>query len=159
MPISESCRRPRVHSELSHCIASSGFLQLYSDWGGCVSLTSLVLLSVSSSESSREAPSRCSWRRPDRLEEKLMGPPRLENTGSRCVWVNRQEHMAVNMFNHSMPRNLPLAPPPRTHDLVGVAVRWGRTVCFSASPTTLPAEYAKQGPWRTGEDLIQPRTV
>lgn len=57
----------------------------YSDGGGCVSLTSLVLLSVSSSDSSREAPSMCSWRRPDRLEEKLIGPPRLVRIGRRHV--------------------------------------------------------------------------
>lgn len=65
------------------------FLRLpwtYSDCGGCVSLMSLVLLSVSSSDSSRDAPSMCSWRRPDRLEEKLIGPPRLEGTENRCTW-------------------------------------------------------------------------
>lgn len=130
---------------MSHCIASSGFLRLYSDWGGCVSLTSLVLLSVSSSESSREAPSMCSWRRPDRLEEKLMGPPRLERTGSGCVWVNRQEHVAVSTSNHSAQQNLPPAPLPRTHDLVGAAVRWEKTVpfCLSHNPA---CRAAKAGP-------------
>lgn len=69
--------RRRPSTCMSRCVASAGFLGLYSDCGGCVSLTSLVLLSVSSSDSSREAPSMCSWRRPDRLDEKLMGPPRL----------------------------------------------------------------------------------
>lgn len=51
-------------------------------YSGCgvgvgVSLASLALLSASSSDSSTEAPSICICRRPERLEEKLMGPPRL----------------------------------------------------------------------------------
>jgi len=50
---------------------------LYSAGAGCASFTSLPLLSASSSESSSEAPSMCSWRLPDRLEEKVMGPPLL----------------------------------------------------------------------------------
>lgn len=54
-----------VTSCMSCDIASSSFsLDLLRDCGGCVSLMSLVLLSVSSSDSSRDAPSMCSWRRP-----------------------------------------------------------------------------------------------
>lgn len=54
---------------------------IYSEGGAGVSLAllSVVLFSSSSSDSSsREVPSTCSWRRPERLEEKLMGPPRLQ---------------------------------------------------------------------------------
>ncbi len=48
---------------------------LYSTWAGGVSFRSLALLSASSSENS---PSICSCLRPERLEEKLTGPPRLQ---------------------------------------------------------------------------------
>lgn len=59
---------------------ANGAMGLYSAGAGCASFTSLPLLSASSSESSREAPSICSWRLPDRLEEKVMGPPLLQTT-------------------------------------------------------------------------------
>lgn len=74
-----------------------------------------------------------------------MGPPRLERTGSGCVWVNRQEHVAVSTSNHSAQQNLPPAPLPRTHDLVGAAVRWEKTVpfCLSHNPA---CRAAKAGP-------------
>lgn len=86
--------------------------RIYSDWGGCVSLTSLVLLSVSSSDSSREAPSMCSWRRPDRLAEKLIGPPRLESRES--VWARPQQLVAGKSFNHLTTQ---LQPFLKTHQL------------------------------------------
>lgn len=56
---------------------------LYSAGAACASFTSLPLLSASSSESSREAPSMWSCRRPDRLEEKVMGPPLLQTGSTR----------------------------------------------------------------------------
>lgn len=101
---------------MSHCIASTGFLWPYSDWGGCVSLTSLVLLSVSSSDSSREAPSMCSWRRPDRLEEKLIGPPRLARIGSR--------HMGKHVKN-TWQLNCPITWWLQTSTLSSGHTTWG----------------------------------
>lgn len=54
----------------------------YSAGAGGASFTSLPLLSASSSDSSREAPSMCSCRRPERLDEKVMGPPLLRTESS-----------------------------------------------------------------------------
>ena len=102
---------------------------IYSDWGGCVSLTSLVLLSVSSSDSSRDAPSMCSWRRPDRLAEKLMGPPRLESTEN--VWARPQQHVAGKSFNH-LTTQLPALPQDAPAGGVGSS---GTAPRFPPSPT------------------------
>lgn len=56
---------------------------LYSAWAGWFSFRSLALLSASSSEKS---PSICSCLRPERLDEKLTGPPRLQE----CEWYVRE---------------------------------------------------------------------
>lgn len=68
----------------------------YSAGAGGASFTSLPLLSASSSDSSSEAPSMCSCRRPERLEEKVMGPPLLRTREQRGVRLlhspNSPEH-------------------------------------------------------------------
>uniref|UniRef100_A0A8C9EDC8 Nuclear distribution protein nudE-like 1 n=1 Tax=Phocoena sinus TaxID=42100 RepID=A0A8C9EDC8_PHOSS len=61
---------------------------------------------------SREAPSMCSWRRPDRLAEKLIGPPRLESRES--VWARPQQLVAGKSFNHLTTQ---LQPFLKTHQL------------------------------------------
>ena len=58
----------------------------YSGGGTGVSLAllSVILFSSSSSDTrSEDVPSTCSWRLPERLEEKLMGPPRLQEPRER----------------------------------------------------------------------------
>ncbi len=61
--------------------ARNEWVAVYSALEVCVSLKSPARLSASSSDMSMEAPSRLRFRRPVRLEEKVLtGPPRLTNT-------------------------------------------------------------------------------
>lgn len=78
-------------------------------YSGCCAGVSLALLSVilfsssSSDRRSKEVPSTWSWRLPERLEEKVMGPPRLQVEDKRaclsflkltCVLRRRSEGAA-----------------------------------------------------------------
>lgn len=119
---------------MSRCTAPAGFPGLYSAGGGCVSLTSLVLLSVSSSDSSKEAPSMCSWRRPDRLDEKLMGPPRLGRRESRRAGVKPGTRGAPAV---QPPEASPSHPFRRARPGARGWARSGEALCFvplSSSP-------------------------
>lgn len=113
-------------------------------------MTSLVLLSVSSSDSSREAPSMCSWRRPDRLAEKLIGPPRLESRES--VWARPQQLVAGKSFNH-LTTQLPALPQDAPAGVVG---RSGTAPCFPTSPTPACGTSSWEGPGALGVAGLSP---
>lgn len=72
-------------------------LFFYSGCGAGVSLAllSVILFSSSSSDTrSREVPSTWIGRLPERLEEKLMGPPRLEEEEEQ--WEEGTEELMVS---------------------------------------------------------------